>query len=152
MRVDMGAKTVSDVRFRSNGCGYMIATSDLLADLVKGLQLGELHGLDNEDLSLKIDTALDVVSSKRRQCVDVCIEALRLVFADFRSRQIEEFRGENALVCTCFGVTEETIETYLNQQSIKTVEDVTNVCNAGGGCGSCRMLIQEMIDIRVSGF
>ena len=148
----MGSKTVSDVRFRSNGCGYMIATSDLLADLVKGLQLGELHGLDNEDLSLKIDTAFDVVSSERHQCVDVCIEALRLVFADFRSRQIEEFRGENALVCTCFGVTEETIETHLNQQSIKTVEDVTNVCNAGGGCGSCRMLIQEMIDIRVSGF
>ncbi len=148
LRIDAESKTVSDASFRSNGCGYMIASADVLAELVMGRQLSELHGLNDGDLNSKIDNTLFSFPNERRQCVSVCIEALRQAFADFRVRQIEEFRGEKALVCTCFGVTEETIETHIREGSVKTVDEVSRICSAGSGCGSCRMLIQEMIDIR----
>ena len=67
-------------------------------------------------------------------------------FSGLRARQIEEFTGEKALICTCFGVSEETIEKAVAANKLETVEDVIDVCNAGGGCGSCRFLIQEIID------
>ena len=73
-------------------------------------------------------------------------ETLQTALADFRALQIEEFIGEKALICTCFGVSEETIENLVFEESLATVEEVTDACNAGGGCGSCQPLIQEIID------
>ena len=148
LRIDSDSKIVSDAGYQTNGCGYMIAAADFLVDVVKGLQLGELHGLNNDDLNSKIEAEFETRCDDRHQCVEVCIEALRAAFADYRLHRIEEFRGEKALVCTCFGVAEETIETHIHERSITTVDEITNICNAGGGCGSCRMLIQEMIDMR----
>ncbi len=144
--IDTETKAVTAIGFQSNGCGYMIALADLLAETLKDRQLSELHGLINDDLNSKIDKEIGLFPSGRRQCRDACIEALRTAFADFRTKQIEEFSGEKALVCTCFGVSEETIEMHLRERSVETVDEVTQICNAGGGCGSCRMLIQEMID------
>jgi NifU-like protein len=60
--------------------------------------------------------------------------------------QIEEFTGEKALICTCFGVSEETIERVIANNRCETVEEVSQKCNAGSGCGSCQPLIQEIID------
>ncbi len=148
LQIGTDSKTVYDAGFRSNGCGYMIAAADVLAERIKGRQLSDLHGLNDDDLNSEIYNVLSCFPNDRRQCVGVCIEALRQAFADFRVRQIEEFPGEKALVCTCFGVTEETIETHIRERLIKTVDEVSRICNAGSGCGSCRMLIQEMIDMQ----
>jgi len=75
------------------------------------------------------------------------LETLQDAFADFRAFQIEEFTGEKALICTCFSVSEDTIENLVKENSLETVEEVTDACNAGGGCGSCQPLVQEIIDV-----
>lgn len=126
----------------------MIAVADHLIETIKDSKLADLHGLNKNELSQKLEAEFGPLPNDREQCVDVCIEALRAAFADYRVRQIEEFRGEMALICTCFGVSEETIEVHIERNAIETVSEVTRICNAGGGCGSCRMLIQEMIDTR----
>ena len=146
LQIDTETKSVTAIGFQSNGCGYMIAAADLLVETVKDRQLSKLHGLNNDDLNSKICTEFEIFPGERRQCSDACIEALHAAFADFRFKQIEEFRGEKALVCTCFGVSEETIERHIRERSVETVDEITRTCNAGGGCGSCRMLIQDMID------
>ena len=146
LRINPDTKSVTAIGFQSNGCGYMIAAVDLLAETVRDRQLSELHGLNNDDLNSKIDKEIGLFPRDRRQCGNACIEALQAAFADFRFKQIEEFRGEKALICTCFGVSEETIEMHIREGSVETVDEITQICNAGGGCGSCRMLIQEMID------
>ena len=146
LRVDPDSKTVVAISFRTNGCGYMIAAADVLVEIVKDRHLIDLHGLDDAELHSKIDRELSTFPPERRQCMEVCVDGLRSAFANFRARRIEEFRGEKALVCTCFGVTEETIERHIEANSILRVDQVTRLSNAGGGCGSCRMLIQEMID------
>ena len=51
--------------------------------------------------------------------------------------------------CTCFGVTEERLEGVIRGLKDPSVEAVGDVCNAGMGCGSCRMLIEEMIDGKI---
>ncbi len=146
LRIDPDSKSVLDIRFQTNGCGFMFASADCLAETVKGKQLSDLHGSDDNELRNFVFETLGDFDENRLQCLDSCVRALHYAFADYRARQIEEFQGEKALICSCFGVTEETIESCIYAGSIKTVGEVTMLCNAGGGCGSCRMLIQEMLD------
>ena len=146
LSIDIVSNLVADAGFTSNGCGFMLAAADVLADTVKNRRLVDLHGLDDDDLHRQIESDLGENPAARRQCVEACINALRAAFADFRAKQIEEFQGEKALICTCFGVTEENIENQIEEGSLKTVEEVGRACNAGSGCGSCRMLIQEILD------
>lgn len=137
---------VGTIGVRTNGCGYMLASADILMEAVESRELADLHGLNDEVLSRTIEDSIGRLPPERRQCAAVCIDALRTAFAEYRLRQVDEFRGEKALVCTCFGVTEETIDHLIASVQPRSVDDVTASCRAGGGCGSCRMLIQEMLD------
>ncbi|MEP6787039.1 MAG: iron-sulfur cluster assembly scaffold protein [Acidobacteriota bacterium] len=146
IEIDQETRIVADAKFQTNGCGYMIAAADALTEIIKNKHLGDLHGLQTEELRNAVFEMLGVFDDSRRQCADCSIRALRTAFADFRTRQIEEFHGEKALICTCFGVAENTIESLIEERSVQSVEEVGRLCNAGTGCGSCRMLIQEMLD------
>ena len=146
--VDAESKSVAAAGFQTNGCGFMTAAADVLVEAVKGRRLGELHGLARPELLAEIEERLGVFTENRRHCADCCINALGMSFAGYRTKQIEEFQGEKALICTCFGVTEETIGRHIDESALQTVDEVTKICSAGGGCGSCRMLIQEMLDTR----
>jgi NifU-like protein len=135
---------IADVKFKVSGCGYLIATADLLAETVINKQLNELHGL--EGFNRIVEEKLGKFPAERQHCLNLALETLQSAFNDFRSRKLEEFSGEKALICTCFGVSEETIEQIINENNCETVEEVADICNAGSGCGSCRLLIQEIID------
>lgn len=147
VEIDGQTKEIKDAKFKSNGCGFMIAAADVLAEKVVGKKLVELHSL--EDLKREIEASLEKFPASRTHCLELCLEALQSAFADFRQFQIEEFAGEKALICTCFGISEETIENVIKQNSLETVEEVTQMCNAGGGCGSCQPLILEILDSKL---
>ncbi|MDQ3087095.1 MAG: iron-sulfur cluster assembly scaffold protein [Acidobacteriota bacterium] len=150
LRIELETKEIVAVKFKSNGCGFMIAAADVLAEKIVGKKLIELHGSDREILQTNIESELENFPAYRSHCLELCLEALQTAFADFRLFQIEEFAGEKALICTCFGVSEETIENAIKENSPRTVEEVGAVCNAGTGCGSCQFLIQELIGIHKS--
>lgn len=146
LRIDRETKEIQAAKFKTSGCGYLIAATDALSEKIIGKRLTEPHNFDKQVLGVAIENELGKFSEHRKHCLDLAIEALRGALADFRARQIEEFAGEKALICTCFGVSEETIENLIVEKSLATVEEVTDACNAGGGCGSCQPLIQEIID------
>lgn len=137
-------KKIIEAKFQTNGCGFMIAAADVLAEIITGKELAELHGLEN--VENQIEAELGEFPDNRRHCLKLTIETLQAAFNDFRSAQLEEFSGEKALICTCFGVSEETIERVIAENYCETVEEVSQKCNAGSGCGSCQPLIQEIID------
>ena len=124
----------------------MMAAADLLAEKVATVKLRDLHGIDITEFRRRIERELGEFPPEREHCLLTAIDALRAAFADFRARQIEEFTGEKALICTCFGVSEETIEKVIEENGASTVLKVGELCNAGTGCGSCQFMIQEMID------
>lgn len=140
---------IDKVSFRSNGCGYMAAGAEVLAEGLADRRFTDLRGLSDAELSQLIHNELGDVPPDRRECIDVGIQALRSAFAAFRAARIEEFTGEQALICTCFGISEERIERVIRETCAVSVEDVSAECNAGLGCGSCRMMIEEMIDGRM---
>lgn len=137
---------ISGVWFRTNGCGFMAASADAAAEMLTGQELTGLHSLAEAGFIGSLETALGPLPVGRRHCAQAVYEAARAAFADYRSRRIQEFTGEKALICTCFGISEDTILSCIALESVNSVEDVTAATRAGGGCGSCRMLIQEMLD------
>ncbi len=147
LTIDLVTKEIIGAKFKSNGCGFVIAAADVLTETIVGKRLIELHGLDKESLNAQIEAELEEFPAGREHCRQICLDALQTSLSDFRARQIEEFSGEKALICTCFGVSEELIESVIEKNSLETVEEVTEMCRAGGGCGSCQPLIQEILDV-----
>ncbi len=148
--IDHENAKVDRISYRSNGCGFMLASAEMLAESVSLKKLGDLNGLSSDKFYTTVRSELDLIADGRDACFDAVIAGLRGAFADHRSRQVEEFRGESALICTCFAVTEQTVIDAIQKKGLTTIDDVTNACGAGGGCGSCRMLIDEMLS--TSGF
>lgn len=137
---------VADAAFRSNGCGYSRAAADVLAAWVNDKRLEDLHGLDGTELLDVIRDELGNIPSENTACVAAATSALRDTFANYRSRRIEDFRGDDTLICTCFSITDTRINDLILRSQATSVVQITSACNAGGGCGSCRMLIQELLD------
>ena len=139
---DQGA--VSAARFRSNGCGFMVAAAEAICSELNGAGVADLHGLQGtgDMLSKTFGTA----PPARTGCFEAVVDAVKAAFREHRDRVVAEFAGEKALVCTCFGISEDTIVEFIANESPSTVEEVSEGCRAGSGCGSCRMIIQELID------
>lgn len=127
---------IEEIRYSTNGCGFMVAAAESLSVRLRSLPLSEVQA--------HID--IGAVFFDRKECSDAVVKAARVAFADYRTRTLEEFSGEKPLICMCFGVAEETVEEFARTSHSTTVEDVSDGLRAGSGCGSCRMLIQEIID------
>lgn len=146
LEIENDTKIISLARFQTNGCGFMIAAADVVAEMLAGRKLTDLHGLVADEYPRFLKDVLEEFPPGRKQCAELVFRAVNDALADYRAYRLEEFSGEKTLICTCFGVSEETIEAYIDANSPASFSAVTEACRAGGGCGSCRMLIQEMID------
>ena len=147
LRID-AAGAIEDARFRTNGCGFMTASADVVCEWLSGKPVTELHGLHDSELFDVVFDSLGEFAPDRSQCSEIVFDALRKAMASYRKRLVEEFRGETALICTCFGISEDTITEVIATNDVSDVDQVSEICRAGSGCGSCRMLIREMIDSR----
>ena len=72
---------------------------------------------------------------------DALLDAIR----EYSNAARDDWAGDEALICTCFFVSERTIEREIQTRGLTTVAEVTRACNAGAGCGSCHQLIQEIL-------
>jgi NifU-like protein len=57
---------------------------------------------------------------------------------------LNEDEGET--ICYCFDVPDTVIRRVIRENRAREVDEVTEICNAGGGCTSCHPDIEEMID------
>jgi NifU-like protein len=128
------AHAISQARFRAAGCSDLVAAASLLTEQVVGLTTVEAATIAPEPLGMD------------PQCARLAREALLDAIRDFSNAARDDWAGDEALICTCFFVSERTIEREIQAHGLTTVAEVTRACNAGGGCGSCHQLIQEIID------
>ena len=144
LQIEPTSKSIQSISYHTNGCGFMIAAAKVLSIKFQGKKLTELQGAN--EITELIFQLYDGFPNGRSHCVSVVVEAFRNALAEYRTKCVEEFRGEKALICTCFGIDEESIVSIIATDNVSDVSEVTAACNAGRGCGSCRMLIQELID------
>jgi NifU-like protein len=110
--------------------------------MVKGLTLEEAQRVTNQDIA----RFLGGLPEQKMHCSVMGREALEAAIDNYRTGATSKKILEGKVVCNCFGVTEEEIERVVRDNTLTTVEQVTNYCKAGGGCGACQPGIQAIVD------
>lgn len=138
------AHAVSQARFRAAGCSDLVASASLLTEQITGLPTAEaaLMGLDPAAFAKRF-------AGMDPRCIGLACEALLDAIREYSNAARDDWAGDEALICTCFFVSECTIEREIQIRGLTTISEVTAACNAGAGCGSCHQLIQEIIDSAV---
>ena len=144
-KLDKNGRIV-DARFKTFGCASAIASSSVLTELIKGKTLDEALKVTNREIA----EYLGGLPEQKMHCSVMGREALEAAIDNYRSGGTKKHELQGNIVCTCFGVTDVEIERVVRENGLTTVEQVTNYCKAGGGCGGCKGEIQKIIE-RIQG-
>ena len=133
---------IKDAKFKTFGCASAIATSSVLTEMIKGKTIDEAAKVTNKDIA----DYLGGLPEQKMHCSVMGREALEAAIENYRTGGRKKHELEGKVVCTCFGVTEKEIERVITEHDLTTVEQVTNYCKAGGGCGGCKGEIEKIIE------
>ena len=134
---------IQDAKFKTFGCASAVASSSALTELIKGKTLEEAEKVTNKEIA----DILGGLPEQKMHCSVMGQEALEAAIADYRGKTSgKKLEKQGNIVCTCFGVTDEEIKRLVKENNLTTVEEVTNYCKAGGGCGGCVGEIEKLIE------
>lgn len=136
---------IADAKFKAAGCSFLVASASLLTEAIKGATTGEAASRLQSPASA-INEFFGEAPADRVRCAGIICQALVAAIKSFSDSAREEWIGDEALICTCFCVSEGTIEREIDSGSLRSVAEVTRACNAGGGCRSCHSLIADILD------
>src|SRR4030043_714820 len=133
-------KRIKDARFKTFGGASAIASSSALTEIIKGMTLEEAEKVTNQDIA----AYLGGLPEEKMHCSVMGREALEAAIANYRGQKAvkEDFE----IVCKCFGVTDREIIKAIQENDLRTVEQVTYYTKAGGGCGQCHPKIEAIIE------
>jgi NifU-like protein len=135
---------IVEAKFKAAGCSVLVASASLLTDQVLGKTTGEAAAFGQR--AELIEKLLGSVTTERTDCPGLACEALVAAIREYSDAMRHSWEGDQALICTCFGVSERRIEQAIHENHLTTVAEVTRACNAGAGCRSCYPLIEDILD------
>ncbi|MBQ8668706.1 Fe-S cluster assembly protein NifU [bacterium] len=142
---------VTDAKFQTFGCGSAVASSSILTEMIIGKTVEEVKKITNKDIA----DELGGLPPEKMHCSVMGYEALEDALKNFNKEEyvdLDDLLGhkpqeqKGKIICTCFQITEELIWDAIKQNGLKTVEEVTNYTKAGGACGKCKSIIQDIIN------
>ncbi|MGI8811300.1 MAG: iron-sulfur cluster assembly scaffold protein [Pyrinomonadaceae bacterium] len=147
LEINSESGCIDNTACRTNGCGYLIAFAEEITEAMIGRSLSSLTETVRRQIYDLVNEAFGCFPASRMHCLEIVERSISTALAAYRTRIIDEYRGDDVLICTCFGVSEATVEACIRDNSLSDVDQVADVCRAGGGCGSCQFLISEMLDL-----
>ena len=93
LKIDDGV--ITDVKFKTFGCGSAIATSSMATELIKGKRVEEALGLTNAAVA----EALDGLPAYKMHCSVLAEEAIKAALADYYQKQGLEVPEACKLAC-----------------------------------------------------
>lgn len=86
MSVKIQDDVITDIKFRTFGCGAAIATSSMATELIQGRTIDDALAISNRAIA----EALDGLPPIKMHCSVLAAEALRATLADYYTRQGED--------------------------------------------------------------
>ncbi|MEZ5308960.1 MAG: (2Fe-2S)-binding protein [Pyrinomonadaceae bacterium] len=141
--IDESTTRINRIGFQTAGCGYVVAAAETVAGYMKGRTLRSCGGgLPNYEKLLEL---LGEVPESREHCYKIVIEALVQTIRNYRIQKSDLWDGDEALVCSCFGVSEQDIQTAMSECNADSTTEVGKLTRAGLGCGSCLPVIEDIL-------
>ncbi len=137
-RLDKNEKII-DAKVKTFGCASAIASGSALTEMMIGKTVAEAEKISNQQIA----DYLGGLPKEKMHCSVMGQEALEKAIACYRGTPIEEKEGE--VICECFGVTDLEITRAIQENNLKTIEEVTNFTKAGGGCEHCHGDIAKIL-------
>lgn len=142
LKIDETTQKIVDARFQTFGCASAIASSSALTDMIIGMSVEQAVKVTNRDIA----EFLGGLPEEKMHCSVMGAEALEAAIYSFKGIPLETHEeDESALICKCFGVTENRIRKVVKQNKLTQAEQVTNYIKAGGGCSTCYADIDDII-------
>lgn len=142
LKINPDTDIIEDAAFQTYGCGSAIASSSALTEMIKGKSLTEAEKVTNQQIA----DYLGGLPPEKMHCSVMGREALDAAIANYHGQSYENSHDDGEIVCHCFGVGVNKIKKVVWENHLTTVAEVTNYTKAGGGCQSCHMRIEEIID------
>ncbi|NLK46043.1 MAG: iron-sulfur cluster assembly scaffold protein [Treponema sp.] len=128
--------TIKDVRWKTYGCASAIASTSILSEAIKGMDITEAYKLKPQDIVAK----LGGLPNNKIHCSVLGDKALRAAIDDYCSKTGRPSLAgseEVEVICTCLNITDRDIEDAF-KDGVKTWEDLQAKTKIGTVCGSCK--------------
>ncbi|MBI5235922.1 MAG: Fe-S cluster assembly scaffold protein NifU [Deltaproteobacteria bacterium] len=76
---------ITDVKFKTFGCGAAIATSSMVTELVKGKDLNDAEAISNATVA----EALDGLPPVKMHCSNLAADALHAAIEDYKKKTVK---------------------------------------------------------------
>src|SRR5207253_8117646 len=114
-------KKIADAKFKAIGCQVLVASASFLTEEIKRKTTADAARVAQPKGYSEIRLGAGLVPPFRAQCVALCRVALLSAITQYSDVMREEWIGEEALICSCFGVSESEIEKEIELSSLQTI-------------------------------
>ena len=145
--VDKEKNIIKDCKWQTYGCASAIASTSVLSEMVKGMDLDAAFKLTPKDITNELDGLPD----NKIHCSVLGDKALRMAINDYYSKNEMENKvitEEAKIICECMEITDHEIEEAV-LEGARTFYELQEITKISTGCGECRqdasLLMHEYI-------
>ena len=133
---------ITDTRWKTYGCASAIASTSILSETIKGMNIKDAYALSPEDLVNKLGGLPDY----KIHCSVLGDKALRAAIDDYlvQTNRKGIFQEASTEICHCLGITDKDIENAF-KQGAKTWEAIQQSTKIGTVCGKCKDKTLELL-------
>lgn len=147
LKINKDTEVIEDAKFQTFGCASAIASSSILTEMIKGKTLDEAKKITNRDIAME----LGGLPEEKMHCSVMGMETLEKAINNYRGIKVEEDEhDEGAIICKCFGITDTKIKRAIRENNLTTVDEITFYTKAGGGCGACKVKLEDILNEELS--
>jgi nitrogen fixation NifU-like protein len=142
MLLDIKDDVIADVRWKTYGCASAIASTSMLSEIIKGMNIQDAYTIKPQDLVEK----LGGLPEYKIHCSVLGDKALRAAIDDYLDKTGRSglFKEPSVEICHCLGISDKDIEDAYNHGA-RTWEQLREATKIGTGCGSCKEKALEFL-------